>query len=147
MLIREIKIEEYNQLEDFLYEAIFQFDPENLIPREVIQLPEVYVFIKDFGSKKDDYCLVAEADNKIVGAVWVRIIDGEIKGFGHIDKHTPEFAISIIPEYRGKGIGTKLMHCMLNYLKQKGYKQASLSVQKENYALRLYQKVGFEIIK
>ena len=27
-----------------------------------------------------------------------------------------------------------------------GYKQASLSVQKANYAVRMYQKTGFEIV-
>ena len=31
-------------------------------------------------------------------------------------------------------------------LKLEGYKQASLSVQKMNYAVRMYRKIGFEII-
>ena len=38
------------------------------------------------------------------------------------------------------------MRKMLEFLKNKGYKQTSLSVQKENYAARMYQKVGFEVI-
>ncbi len=38
------------------------------------------------------------------------------------------------------------MKTMLTRLKQEGYKQASLSVQKANYALKLYKKTGFEII-
>ncbi len=31
-------------------------------------------------------------------------------------------------------------------LRERGYKKASLSVQKENYAYRLYLKVGFGIV-
>ena len=48
-------------------------------------------------------------------------------------------------EYRNKGLGTALMKEMLVKLKLKGYKQASLAVQKENYAVKMYKKVGFEI--
>lgn len=38
------------------------------------------------------------------------------------------------------------MKDMLSLLREKGYKQVSLAVQKANYAVRMYKKVGFEII-
>lgn len=38
------------------------------------------------------------------------------------------------------------MKAMLELLRQEGYAQASLAVQKENYAVRMYEKVGFRII-
>ena len=66
--------------------------------------------------------------------------------YGHIDNSTPSFAISLYRDYRGKGIGTELMEKMLELLKHKGYKRASLAVQKENYAVKMYKKVGFEIV-
>ena len=44
------------------------------------------------------------------------------------------------------GIGTALMRDMLELLKNKGYKKTSLSVQKANHAVRMYRKVGFEVI-
>ena len=66
--------------------------------------------------------------------------------FGHIDDETPSFAISLYKEYRGLGIGTKMMEKMLSLLKDKGYKRASLAVQKANYALRMYKSVGFKIV-
>ena len=44
------------------------------------------------------------------------------------------------------GIGTALMRAMLQLLREKGYKQAALSVQKANYAVRMYRKAGFEVI-
>ncbi len=35
---------------------------------------------------------------------------------------------------------------MLLKLKQKGYKRVSLAVQKENYAVKAYKKVGFDTV-
>lgn len=145
--IREIRPSEVYMLEDMLYEAIYQPDENNLIPRTVLEIPEVNAYIKGFGSRKDDYCLVADSTGgEIVGAVWVRIISGEIKGYGYIDDETPEFAISLFKEYRTLGIGTRLMSAMIVYLRESGYKQTSLSVKKENYVVKLYKKMGFEVI-
>ena len=110
-------------------------------PKSIIERPELQVYIKDFG-KADDWCFVVEIKEKIVGAVWVRIMND----YGYIDDKTPSFAISLYEEYRNLGIGTALMRDMLELLKNKGYKKTSLSVQKANYAVRMYQKVGFEVI-
>ncbi len=139
--IREIRKNEYQILSDFLYEAIFIPEGMDKPPKSIIEQPELQVYIEDFG-KEDDWCFVAEIKGKIVGAVWVRIMDD----YGHIDGETPSFAISLYEEYRNMGIGTALMRDMLELLKNKGYKQTSLSVQKANYAVRMYQKVGFEVI-
>ena len=140
--IREMYESEYPLLTDFLYEAVYQRDESNLLPKTIINEPALQVYIKNFGTKKDDYCLCAETDKKVIGAVWVR----NIKGFGTVDDETPEFAISLYKEYRGHGIGMAMLMRMLELLKTKGYEKASLAVQKDNYALHMYQKAGFEII-
>ena len=139
--IREIKKSEHSVLSDFLYEAIFIPKGMEKPPKSIIEQPELQVYIADFG-KADDWCLVAEVKEKILGAVWVRIMND----YGHIDDETPSFAISLYEEYRNMGIGTALMRDMLEFLKNKGYRRTSLSVQKVNYAVRMYQKVGFEVI-
>ena len=141
-IIREITPEEYSELENFIYEAIFIPEGTPAPPKSIVRQPELQVYLTDFGKRKDDIGFVAEVDDKIVGAVWVRIMND----YGHIDDTTPSFAISLYKEYRGAGIGTALMKQMLNTLKQRGYKQASLSVQKANCAAQLYKKLGFQII-
>ena len=140
--IREIAEEEYSILEDFLYEAVFVPPGIPAPSKSIINKPELRVYIAGFGTKKDDIGLVAEIDNKPIGAVWVRVMNN----YGHIDDDTPSFAISLYKEYRGFGIGTALMREMLRVLKIRGYKQASLSVQKANYAVKMYLKCGFEIV-
>ena len=140
--IREIQETEYAALEEFLYQAIYI--PEGTLPpeRSILKEPALELYIQNFGKDKDDYGFVAEIEDKIVGAVWVRIMDD----YGHVDDESPSFAISIFPEYRGQGIGTALMQRMLSHLRDKGYPRASLAVQKANAAFRLYSNLGFEIV-
>ena len=141
VLIRRMGSGETNLLKEFLYEAIFI--PEGVTPpeRDIVLLPELRIYYEDFGSGRADNCLVAEKDGRVIGTVWTRIMND----YGHVDDETPSFAISLIPEYRGKGIGTELLNDMLSLLKEQGYEQASLAVQKANYAVRMYEKAGFRI--
>jgi len=139
--IREIRENEYPILSDFLYEAIFIPDEMKKPPKSIIKQPELQVYITGFG-KADDWCLVAGTEEKIIGAVWVRIMND----YGHIDDETPSFVISLYGEYRHLGVGTAFMKAMLQLLKDRGYKPASLSVQKANYAVNLYRKVGFNVV-
>lgn len=125
-----------------MYEAIFVPEGAPAPSKEIINQPELQVYVRDFGEREGDFCLAAESDNKIVGAVWGRIM----KDYGHIDDETPSLAISLLKEYRNHGIGTELMKQMLMKLNMQGYRQTSLSVQKMNDAVRMYLKTGFEIV-
>lgn len=140
--IRTVEESEYALLEDFLYEAIFIPEGVPAPPRDIIYRPELRVYTEDFGKRKGDRALAAETDGKIIGAVWTRIMND----YGHIDDETPSFAIALYKEYRGRGIGTALMMEMLGILRRDGYKQASLAVQKENRAVNMYKRTGFEIV-
>jgi len=141
-IIRDMSPKEIPLLEDFLYEAIFIPDGVQAPPRSIIDNEDLRVYVRDFGKDPDDRCLVAEVDGKIIGAVWTRIM----KDYGHVDARTPSLAISLYKEYRNQGIGTVLLQQMLDLLRFDGYEQVSLSVQKANYALRMYQKAGFELV-
>lgn len=140
-IIRKIENNEINILDDFLYEAIFIPDGVKAPPREIINQPDLQVYVENFGKRDDDICFVAQVDEKIVGAVWVR----DMNDYGHIAQGIPSFAISLYKEYRNFGIGTALMEKMLKELRARGYEKASLAVQKANYAVKMYNKVGFEI--
>lgn len=140
--IRKLRPEELFLLKTFLYEAIFI--PEGAVPPpiDIVEKPELRVYTDEFGTRFGDNCLVAEVAGKVVGAVWTRIMDD----YGHVDDETPSFAISLFKEYRGQGIGARLMKEMLELLKRQGYRKASLAVQKANYAVKMYEKVGFKAV-
>lgn len=141
--IREMRKEEYSLLGDFLYEAIYIPDGTAAPPKSVIACPELQVYIADFGNSKHDKALIAEVDGNIVGAIWARIMND----YGHIDDNTPSLAMSVLKAYRGMGIGTSLLTQMMSTEKAAGYAKLSLSVQKDNYAVKLYRKAGFIAVK
>lgn len=140
--IRPIRKEEKPLLRDFLYNAIFIPEGVTPPPIEIVDDESLQIYIRDFGKLSDDRCLVAEFDGKVVGAIWSRIVND----YGHIADDVPSIAISLYKEYRNKGIGTELLRQMLDLLKADGYKSVSLSVQKANYAMKMYRKAGFQLI-
>ena len=142
VMIRKLSTSETGLLRDFLYEAIFIPAGATPPPRDIILRPDLRIYYEDFGSGAADNCLVAETNGHVIGAVWTRIMND----YGHVDDHTPSFAISLYKEYRGRGIGTRMMKEMLALLKMQGYKKASLAVQKANYAVRMYEDVGFKTV-
>lgn len=139
--IRIIQRSDYACLNEFLYQAIFIPAGADSPPRSIINDPEIFAYIKDFGSRSGDLGVIAEQNNQVIGAAWTRIISA----YGHLDNNTPELAISILPEFRGYGIGMKLMNKLFKLLKENGYERTSLSVQKDNPAVRFYQRLGYEI--
>ena len=83
-----------------------------------------------------DGFFVAKDDNQVVGFI----------GFGDRGEEAPEtgevFALYVLSEYYGKGVGRELMNKALQQLQ--GYSTICLWVLKENKrALRFYQKCGF----
>ena len=55
--------------------------------------------------------------------------------------------LALLPEYRGRGIGTQLMRIAAQQARQHGYDRLSLVVFEENTgALRLYRRLGYQVI-
>lgn len=75
---------------------------------------------------------VLEAAGTPVGRLY---IDRQAKTMRVID-------IALLPEWRGGGIGTALMHAVLAEARLTG-KEIEISVEQFNPALRLYQRLGF----
>ena len=65
-LIRELREDEIKVLDSFLYEAIFIPEGVSAPSKDIINRPELQVYVKDFGERKGDLCLVAQVKNEIV---------------------------------------------------------------------------------
>jgi GNAT superfamily N-acetyltransferase len=92
--------------------------------------------------RRGDMGVVAKTDVISIGAAWLRLWLNDDKGFGYIDDSIPELAIAVLPEYRGKGIGTQLLMKVLTSA-QSDYPGISLSVRADNPVVKLYQRIGF----
>ena len=141
-MIRPMLPREYPLLREFLYHAIFVPEGELPPPRSIIDQPELQVYLRNFGTEKDDIAFVAEENRRVVGAVWVR----DMPDYGHVADGVPSFAIALLPAYRGRGLGTALMQTMLAELRRRAYPCCSLAVQKRNRALHLYRRLGFTAV-
>lgn len=141
-VIREMRNEEYCLLDNFLYEAIYIPVGIEPPPKSIIGCPQLQEYIVGFGKGKHDKALVAEIQGNVVGTIWVRIMND----YGHIDNDTPSLAMSVYQKYRGLGIGSSLLKQLLSVEKLAGYSKISLSVQKNNYAVKMYEKYGFTVV-
>lgn len=141
--LRLMSPSEYPLLEDFLYEAIFLPEGIEPLPRSIVRHPDLQIYIEGFGTRRGDVAVAAEVDGKIAGAAWARIMND----YGHVDDDTPSLSIALYKEYRRRGIGTALWKYLLERLKEEGYEKASLSVQKANFATKIYRDSGFRVVK
>jgi ribosomal protein S18 acetylase RimI-like enzyme len=128
---------------DMLYQAIYVPEGAPPLPRTILQTPEIRRYVEGWGREDDWGCLV-RVNGVPVGAVWMRLFTGDQRGYGYVDDATPELSIALLPEYRGQGIGEKLLTHLLKTAPN-CYPAVSLSVLPDNPALRLYQRLGFEI--
>jgi ribosomal protein S18 acetylase RimI-like enzyme len=135
--------------EPFLWELLYQaiYIPEGTppLPREIINEPEIARYVLQWGQPDDIGVLaIDEISQQAIGAVWLRLLKNKNKGYGYIDDATPELSIAVMPEHRGKGVGTQPMSRILSIAGNK-YEAISLSVSEGNPAMRLYGRLGFEI--
>ena len=140
IVFRELRPDERPLLREFLLRAIYLPEGTPPPPPEIVESPELKIYFEDFGLHDADHALVAAAGEEVIGCVWCR----RMHDFGYVDPQTPSLALSLREEYRGRGIGTRLLENMLRLLRRKDYAQVSLSVQKANPAFRLYKRLGFE---
>lgn len=96
--------------------------------------------------REDDVGLVAESAEQPVGAAWWRFFDEDDPGFGFVDSASPELAIGVTAEQRGRGIGTQLLTALIDETRARNLPALSLSVEPDNPAANLYRRLGFREI-
>ena len=133
--------EEFGLLGDFLYEAIYIPDGIEPPPKSVIECPELQEYIVGFGNRKHDKALVAEIQGNIVGAIWARARND----YGHIDHDTPSLLSVCLPPVQKIRHWNFIVETTDTSRKLAGYSKISLSLQKSNDAVRMYEKVGFTV--
>jgi ribosomal protein S18 acetylase RimI-like enzyme len=112
------------------------------IGKTIQDFPQLNIYEKFYGLSTKDLGLYALVDNKVAGAVWIRLLKEEDNAGGYIDAKTPVLNIAVIPELRGKGIGSFMLE---QFLLEAGavFEQTSLSVAKDSDAVRFFTKFGF----
>ncbi|MCA9667849.1 MAG: GNAT family N-acetyltransferase [Myxococcales bacterium] len=102
----------------------------------------------DFG-----FVACAGAAREPVACAWGRLFRREAMGYGLaaddgsaaselVSESLPELAMGTLAEFRGRGIGERLLRRWLAAARER-FAGASLSVRRDNPAARLYRRVGF----
>lgn len=143
MKIRQGTKKDLPFLKEMLYEAFF-WNPEVVRPEyeEFLNNPEFKKLLNEWG-RPWDRAVVAEIDNKPIGAAWYRLWTEEEHSYGFVDSETPELGIAVKADFRSKGIGRELLIALIEIARKDGAKAISLSVDPENYACHLYGTEGF----
>jgi ribosomal protein S18 acetylase RimI-like enzyme len=107
----------------------------------------VQLYVKAWG-RPGDTAVIALVDGFPVGAAWFRLFEETAPGYGFVDEGTPELAVAVVPNARGKGVGSALLEALLDRARSDGYGELSLSVDRENDgAIALYEQFGFRQVK
>jgi GNAT superfamily N-acetyltransferase len=141
--IRDLRADETAFLRDMLYAAL-DWNPKRWLPPKwlLLRLPQLTMFYRAWGHDGDTG-LVAEADGRRLGLVWYRFFTEAVHGEGFVDERTPEVAVAVVDGARGRGVGTALMEAIHACAREQGVEQISLSVDHDNPARRLYERLGY----
>lgn len=131
---------------EMLYQAIHV--PSGVEPpdRAIVRSPELARYAADWGRPGDIGYLAVDAEGLLVAAAWLRLLTGDERGYGWVDDATPELTVAVMPGWRGQGIGSRLLAALLDAAAER-YDAVSLSVQADNPAVRLYRRLGFEVVE
>lgn len=147
MIFREMHPSEAGFLKEMLYESLFVSKGKKPYSRSVLALPELSRYYEAWGSIPHDLAMVAEAEGQLVGAVWGRAHQPPHEGYGFVGADVPEIGVAVFPAFRNQGIGTKLINLIANRYLSQGLQSISLSVDRNNPAKSLYERLGFLVVK
>lgn len=116
---------------------------QNMTSDELRSVPELARYVEGWGRPGD--LGVVGGPSGGAGAAWLRLFPADNPGYGYVDDATPELAIGVASQLRGSGLGTTLLRRLLADARQR-YDAVSLSVRQSNPALRLYERLGFDIV-
>ena len=155
--IRLIRAPETAVLRKMLFQAIFVPEGAPVPDAAITGLPELRRFYEHWG-RPGDLALVAllhahgapgpgTGHPQIIGAAWYRLFPAAAPGYGFVAEHIPELTVAVVAEYRGRGVGRALLQALLSRAQAAGHPGLSLSVDRRNPALRLYERLGFKAVK
>lgn len=145
--IRQARAGDLAFVREMLYEAAFwRHDaPRPAVTSQWLDASDLAVYVENWGRTGDRALIACRADVS-VGAAWFRLFTERSHGYGFVDPETPELSVAVTAAYRGRGIGRALVAAAMAQAAVDGFDRLSLSVEPDNPASRLYQRLGFRRI-
>ena len=142
--IRAVQPDDEPLLWNMLWEAAAVAPAMRAIGREAaLARPESRKYLDGWGRPGDAGVVAVDETDQRLGAAWYRRFPVDAPGYGFVAPDIPELAIGVIPGARGRGIGTALLDALVRHARANGERALSLSVDRQNPALALYERNGF----
>lgn len=93
-----------------------------------------------------DVGVIAEAGGERIGAAWLRFFPAADPGYGFVAADVPELTIGVVAHWRGRGVGRALLRAISGQARLAGIGRISLSVERKNFAQKLYLSEGYRIV-
>ncbi len=141
LIIREARKSDAQRLIDYVNAISYESDFLTFGPGEFnIPIEKEERFIEESYNTKNKLFLVAQIQGRIVGNL--SFAGGQRPRI----KHSGEFGISVLKEYWGQGIGSRLILYLIQWCKESGeIRKVNLSVREDNVrAIKLYERLGFK---
>ncbi|MFC0032365.1 GNAT family N-acetyltransferase [Micromonospora chaiyaphumensis] len=145
--IRAATPADHDFMVDMLVEAV-NWLPERNWPRERIMADPALAHYVTGWMRPDDFGLVAvDPADRPVGAAWFRYLTAADPGHGYAGDDVPELTLGVVEAWRGRGVGRALLRAVLDVARERGVRVVSLSVERGNFAARLYAAEGFRTVE
>ncbi len=142
--LRPLQVSDEPFLWEMLYQALYVPEGQPPFSRDILAEPDIACYVRGWG-RLGDWGLRACDGDKPVGAIWLRLWAGTERGYGFVDETVPEMSIAVLKEYRGFGLGTRLIREVIRIARPQ-VPGISLSVVESSPARRLYERLGFRTI-
>jgi GNAT superfamily N-acetyltransferase len=130
---------------DVLVEVVNRSPERNLSREQILSAPKMAHYVTGW-PRRGELGVVAEIDRQPVGAAWLRFFPASDPGDGFVAADVPELAIGVVAPWRGLGVGRALLRAIADRARSAGITKISLSVERRNYAHRLYLAEGYKIV-
>ena len=112
---------------------------------EVLASPKTAHYVAGW-PREGDLGVIAEADGQPAGASWLRFLPESDPGYGFVAADVPELTIGVTAAWRGRGLGRALLRAVTEQARAAGISRISLSVERKNFARKLYESEGFRVV-
>ena len=103
-------------------------------------------YLAGWGRAGDAGLVALDPGEAPIGAAWYRLFSREEPGYGFVSESIPELSIGVRAAARRAGVGTALLTALVRLAREEGHAALSLSVEPDNPARSLYERLGFRRI-
>jgi GNAT superfamily N-acetyltransferase len=135
----------------FLVEMVCEaanWHPDRVRPKpDLLADPHVMRYARGWKRPADDGVIAVDDSGESIGACWYRVLPANEPGYGYVAPGVPELTLGVRPMWRAQGVGRELLVATCDLARERGHQRISLSVERANFAQRLYRSEGFAVLE